>query len=326
MGSIESPVYGIFKYGYPTSQPPSERSLYTFPEFHSIVEEKQILHDFRDSPDIVKGPAGLDVQGFTYVDHQSALDGEDWFDHEKLEKVYIPEIVELVKRNTGANKVAIDGLTLRKTVAKEQDGKKDFVMKKGDEHEKRVKQTPRDSLRMPTRESAAGTEPARTLHVDYSLNGLKTTARYSRTDIAAMAKPTIEAEEAGKKPRYAAYGVWRPLDTVKRDPLAMLDARSIEPADLLTVETRTMSGVKEEGEVLRETIVPAPPKNPNAHRWYWMPEQKPHEAVIIKFADTAASETNGIASGCVHGSPKLPGTENEPVRASINCRVLAFWD
>lgn len=147
MGSIDTPVPGIFKYGYPTAQPPSEKSLYTLPELHSIVEETQLLHDFCTSTSITKGPAGLDTQGFTYVEHQSALHGENWVDREKLEKVYIPEVVELVKKTTGASKVAIDGLTLRKTVAKEQDQKKDFYGKKGDEHEKRVKQTPRDSLR-----------------------------------------------------------------------------------------------------------------------------------------------------------------------------------
>lgn len=66
---------------------------------------------------------------------------------------------------------------------------------------------------MPTRESAAVTEPVRSLHIDYSVNGLRTTARYSRTDIAAMAKPTVEAKEAGKAPRYAVYGVWVSLAT-----------------------------------------------------------------------------------------------------------------
>lgn len=103
MGSIpqEQPIYGIFKYGIPTSQPATERSLYTFPEFPSIKYEKQLLHDYRESTDIVKGPAGLDVQGFTFVEHESALSGEDWFDREKLEGVYIPEVVELVKKMTG---------------------------------------------------------------------------------------------------------------------------------------------------------------------------------------------------------------------------------
>ena len=58
----------------------------------------------------------------------------------------------------------------------------------------------------------AGLEPARFAHCDYTLRGLKRTARYCRKDIMDAAKEALEAEDSGTEPkRYAAYSVWRPI-------------------------------------------------------------------------------------------------------------------
>lgn len=50
--------------------------------------------------------------------------------------------------------------------------------------------------------------PARMVHVDYSLKGLRDTVRFGRKDIYDVAKAAIDAEEEGKSPRYACYAVW----------------------------------------------------------------------------------------------------------------------
>lgn len=56
-----------------------------------------------------------------------------------------------------------------------------------------------------------------------------------------------------------------------------------------------------------------------------MPDQKPDEVLIIKFADTAADGNPNIAGGSPHSSPEVEGTEDAEPRNSIECRVLAFW-
>ena len=56
-----------------------------------------------------------------------------------------------------------------------------------------------------------------------------------------------------------------------------------------------------------------------------MPDQKPDEVLILKFADTAADSDPNIAGGCPHGSPEVEGTEDAEPRNSVECRVLAFW-
>lgn len=57
-----------------------------------------------------------------------------------------------------------------------------------------------------------------------------------------------------------------------------------------------------------------------------MPEQKPHEVLVIKFADSAAEGDQGVAKCGVHVSPILPGTEGEEVRESCEVRVYLFWE
>lgn len=165
------------------------------------------------------------------------------------------------------------------------------------------------------------------MHIDYSLQGLKDSARFCRHDIAETAKEALSAEDDESKdvPRYAAYSVWRPITTVRRDPLAVCDWRTVNKEDLIAIQYRNPSSINESGEYIMEAYNVLP-RRALEQKWYWMPEQRQDEVLIIKFADTAAAESGGeIAEHCLHGSPILPGTESEPPRESIEVRVLAFW-
>lgn len=61
---------------------------------------------------------------------------------------------------------------------------------------------------MPGRDKANRLEPARVMHVDYNVQGLKDTVRYNRKDIKKAAQAAIDAEDAGGEPRYAVYSIW----------------------------------------------------------------------------------------------------------------------
>jgi len=117
----------------------------------------------------------------------------------------------------------------------------------------------------------------------------------------------------------------RPIKPVKRDPLAVCDWRSLDKGELQKIDYRALSEQNENGEYIMEAYALLPPQQPEAQRWYWMPEQKEDEVLIIKFADTAAEHNQDIAGGCPHLSPIVEGTEEEEPRCSIECRVLAFW-
>lgn len=173
----------------------------------------------------------------------------------------------------------------------------------------------------------AGLEPARFAHCDYTLRGLKRTARYCRKDIAAAAQEALEAEDKGTEPkRYAAFSVWRPIKPVQRDPLAVADWRTTDPATFQPIEYRATSNVLESGEYMLEQLTQTPEAKNSGQKWYCKPNQDPDDVLIVKFADTASERESGIAGGCAHCSPVVHGVSGdvEP-RMSVEARVMAFW-
>lgn len=172
----------------------------------------------------------------------------------------------------------------------------------------------------------AGLEPARFAHCDYTLTGLKRTARYCRKDITAAAQEALDAEDNNTEPkRYAAYSVWRPIKPVKRDPLAVADWRTTDVDTFEPIEYRATSNVLESGEYMLEQLTQTPKAKDSGQRWYCKPNQDPDDVLILKFADTASEREPKIAGGCAHCSPMLHGVENEEPRMSVEARVMAFW-
>lgn len=111
----------------------------------------------------------------------------------------------------------------------------------------------------------------------------------------------------------------------------MLDIRTIDKSELVRSENRIPSSINlQEGDYTIEAYTASPPRYPERQRWYWLPEQQPDEALIFKFADSAAQHDLdgdlGIAECCPHVSPVLLGTEDEDPRESVECRVYLFWD
>jgi hypothetical protein len=58
----------------------------------------------------VAAELSLDGQGFVFVEHKTRV--TDFFDPSQLESVYYPEIEELIKTTSGANRVVIFDHTL----------------------------------------------------------------------------------------------------------------------------------------------------------------------------------------------------------------------
>ena len=65
---------------------------------------------------------GLDTSGFMLVDHPTAM--TDFFDPEELKSVYYSEVIELVKRQSGAARVVVFDHTLRSGDEAEREAKK----------------------------------------------------------------------------------------------------------------------------------------------------------------------------------------------------------
>lgn len=153
------------------------------------------IHDAREQL-----PAtDLDREGFVLLHHESAVD--DFYDDTALRSIYHPELVELLKRVTGAQRVEVFDDTRRSSsVAKQQ------------QHGAR--------------------DPANIVHNDYSHgSGLKR--------LADFFSDSPEEAQRLKQGRFAIINAWRPIGAPVVDhPLVLCDARSMHDGDLVPVERR----------------------------------------------------------------------------------------
>jgi hypothetical protein len=197
----------------------------------------------------------------------------DFFDAAELKRVYYPEVEALVKRVSGASRVVVFDHTLRS----------------GDEAE---------------REAKLVREPVLNVHNDYT--------EWSGPQRVRELLPG-EAEKLLAH-RFAIIQVWRAINQpIQSNPLAIADARSLAPEDLIRAERRYPHRV---GETYRIRYNPA-------HRWFYFPQMRRDEALVFKVFDSAK---DGRARFTAHGSFNDPTTPADaPPRQSIEARTLAFF-
>jgi hypothetical protein len=107
--------------------------------------------------------------------------------------------------------------------------------------------------------------------------------------------------------------LWRPIRGPLRDaPLAVCDARSVDPKDLVPSDLVYPHRV---GETYSVTYRPS-------HRWYYFREMRADEVLLLKCYD---SKTDGCARFAPHTAFTDPTTPPDaPLRESIELRALVF--
>lgn len=146
MGSISEDIHeGIFRFSVPDlSLSAEERSLFAFPANKEVKEERLRLYDARTDGNLVRGPEGLDVHGFTYINHRSALsDCDQWFTGQNIEEIYLPEVEELVCRITGAKRAVVNNVAFRRKLTEMQDDH-GHVLMRGCVLDQEIGKLPRD--------------------------------------------------------------------------------------------------------------------------------------------------------------------------------------
>src|SRR3954453_9010412 len=148
-------------------------------------------------------------------------------------------------------------------------------------------------------------QPATRVHVDQTAVSGANRVREHLPD---------EAEEL-LKGRVQVINLWRPIRGPLRDaPLAMCDAASVAPDDLgasdLVYQNRT-------GETYGVTYNPA-------HRWFYVPEMQPDEALLLKCYDSATDGRARFAPHTAFEDPTTPA-DAQP-RESIEIRTLVFHE
>ena len=197
----------------------------------------------------------------------------DFLAKTELENIYYPEVAALIAQISGARRVHVFDHTLRS----------------GDEGEREAK-----LLR----------EPVLSAHNDYT--------EWSGPNRVRELLPD-EADGLLKK-RFAIIQVWRAIDQpIESNPLAIADAKSVAPEDLLIAERRYPHRV---GQTYRL-------KHSPLHRWFYFPRMRRDEALVFKVYD---SEKDGRARFTPHTSFDDPSTPvGAAPRQSIEARALAFF-
>jgi len=127
-----------------------------------------------------------------------------------------------------------------------------------------------------------------------------------------------------RKTRRAIINVWRPFETVRREPFAICDARTVAEADLRPVTAHLPKG---SGNAFKDVSKGTGFETWNvayneAHQWYYADNMEPYEALLVKCFD---SSTDGRARRAPH-SAFIRGSDTGPARRSVEVRCLVWWE
>jgi hypothetical protein len=198
---------------------------------------------------------------------------KEFYDEDEIRRVYYPEMEALIKAESGAKRVVVFDHTLR---------------------------TADNELR----ESKGIREVVRRVHNDYTEWSAPQRVRDILPD---------EAEQLLQR-RFAIIQVWRPIKhPVETYPLAMADAQTLSPQDMIVSERRAPGRI---GQTYAIKYNPA-------HKWYWFPRMRREEAYVFKVFD---SMKDGRARWTAHTAFEDPTTPPRArPRESIEIRTMAFF-
>jgi hypothetical protein len=180
----------------------------------------------------------LDDAGFQFLPHRSAV--KNFWDEDEIKRVYYPESIDLLKRVTGASEVRIFDHTLRRRVP----GENDRSGKPG---------VPR--------------QPANRVHVDQTAASGVDRLRHEYPDEA----------DALLRRRVAIVNLWRPIVSPVLDaPLAVCDARSVAPKDLVASDLVFRD---RRGETYNLIYNPG-------QRWFYASAMRADEVLLLKCFDS----------------------------------------
>jgi hypothetical protein len=128
--------------------------------------------------------------------------------------------------------------------------------------------------------------PARRVHVDGDILGAQMQELLTTEQVA----------ECSDRP-CAVVNVWHPPKTVRKDPLAVLDTRILQRKDPLR-EAFMILGHDEKGVI--ENVGIKRPDDPHRHRWHFVKDLTPQEALVFKIVDRRAGYENFL--GVAHSS------------------------
>ena len=237
-------VEGRLTFAEPTGEKPYVYT-YTPPEGAAQTNTVYAEHPVRiQNARLFADRLSLDVEGVALARRPTAV--ADLWDEAQTLALGHPETAELVREVTGAARVVVFDHTRRKS-----------------------------SVQQGERGSRGAQPPASRAHVDQTV---ASGAQRIREIMGAQAEGLLRR-------RAAIINVWRPIHHVARAwPLALGDAGSIAPADLIATD---LLFPHRKGEIYGVAYNPA-------QRWLYVPDLQPDEAILIKCWDSDAAVANAV--------------------------------
>lgn len=259
--------------------PMAERAIYyTYEPSPGILRDNVTYNPLtlpiRNARSIVRD-LSVDHQGFALVEQQSSV--RNFYDEDEIRRIYYPEAEQFLKDLTGATKVLVFDHNVRSAPRAAQG--------KDNAH-----------------------EPVKRVHNDFTAKSGYTRARLS------LAAHGIDDADTLLRQRFAVVNIWRSIaGPVQESPLAVCDAQTIAPADLVVRDLLYRDRV---GETYSITYNPA-------HRWFYFPHMQTNEVLLIKCFDSAEDGRARFAAHTAFDDPTSP--PNAPARESIELRTLIFY-
>jgi hypothetical protein len=146
-------------------------------------------------------------------------------------------------------------------------------------------------------------------------------ARFAHVDITDTTAATFAKRSApdGKMiRRHAHFNVWRAISVPPQDvPLAVCDARSVGPDDLIIADAVFDEAGKPEWSFEGWVVA-----HNQAHRWHWFSDMTRDEALVFKTNDSDPTFARCVPH-VAFDHPLCP--VDAPPRASIEMRAIAYW-
>jgi hypothetical protein len=198
----------------------------------------------------------------------------DFSDHDAVRARYYPEVEQLLKEETGADAVLA--------------------------FDHNVRSAPKENAGV-----AGIRSPVLRVHNDFTYRSAP--ERLRRLLPPAQAERRLAA-------RFAFVNLWRPIaEPVEDSPLALCDARSIDPQDLIATDLRYRDRT---GEVYSVAANPG-------HRWFYFPHMRRDEVVLLKCYDSATDGRARLTAHSAFVNPAAPA--GAAPRESIEVRTVIFF-
>jgi hypothetical protein len=170
----------------------------------------------------------------------------------------------------------------------------------------------------------AGIFPARYVHIDQSPVGALQVLQDSFDTSSSLGRHALE--NGG---RWGIINVWRPISRIRRDPLAVCDAGTVNERDLVPTciyqppkDRNTQYAHTTKGDTLEMYYA----RYTEEQQWYFVSGMETDEVLFIKCYDSSTRE--GLARRCPHSAFEWveEGHDGSSVRESIETRCLVFWE